>query len=428
MYLLNLGYKWNLLGTEGVQGVVMLPSRNSLVKLQRSPRPDSQAVLLDPQLYLTGLNAADCMKVCANLASFPWFGVEAMPEFDSSEQNRSEWNRSMRDQVVARWSRTEPDQERISEACMEAIQTQLEMACTHVILPGPLITEREDEAQPQAEWLDTALQATQELDVSQPILATVALHDAVINDSAFEPAGFLDTIVDQITAREGLDGVYIVIAQSDFKHPFSTSLKVLKAYGYLTRAFSAAGYDAVITNFADIFGLICTALGSTALASGPSQSLRRLSMLDFRDEGFGLAIPYFYSHQVASELATESDLDMLVARRLLRRIQDGTIYSQALMVELSRPGPPLGSARNLPPWAESQNNLTAAQRHLVSRCAIEQGRLARLALPQRLDAVRDWLETATANMLLIQDRIRPTSIKGTKAPTGDWLTLLDELT
>lgn len=81
-----------------------------------------------------------------------------------------------------------------------------------------------------------------------------------------------------------------------------------------------------------------------------------------------------------SELATETDLDVLVAGRLLRRIQDGipTTSSQALMVELSRPGPTFGSARNLTPWAEGQNNLTAAQSHLVSRCDLEQGRLVRL--------------------------------------------------
>jgi hypothetical protein len=427
MYLLNLGHRWNLLGTEGVQGVVLLPSRNSLVKLQRSPRPDSQAVLLDPQLYLSSLNAADCTKVCANLASFPWFRIDQMPEFESGEQTRTQWNQAMREQVIEQWTGQEPTDDDVDESCKAAIETQIQLACTHVILPSPLITEREDEAQRQAEWLDTGLAACAELDVSQPILATVALHDGVLNDAAFETAGFLDTIVDQVTAREGLDGVYIVVAQSGFYHPFLTPPKTYKAYAHLAKAFAAAGYDTVITNFADAFGLVCTAFGATAMASGQSQSLRRLSVLDFKDTGGGRAIPYFYSHKVIAELATETDLDNIVQKRLLKRVEDVTTYSQALMTELGKPGPPKGSARNLPPWAESQNNLTTAHRHLVCRLATEQAKLAKLGPQPRLDAVRDWLESSTANMLFVKERLKPETLKGCVASSDSWLTVFDEL-
>jgi hypothetical protein len=427
MYLLNLGHRWNLLGTEGVQGVVLLPSRNSLVKLQRSPRPDSQAVLLDPQLYLASLNAADCTKVCANLASFPWFGIDQMPAFDSGEQTRTQWNQAMREQVIQQWPGQEPKDAGIDEACRAAIETQIQLACTHVILPSPLITEREDEAQRQAEWLDTGLLACADLDVSQPILATVALYDGVINDAAFEAAGFLDTVVDQITAREGIDGVYIVVAQSKFEHPFSTPTRTYRAYAHLAKAFAAAGYDSVITNFADAFGLVCTAFGATAMASGQSQSLRRLSVLDFRDAGGGLAIPYFYSHKIIAELATETDLDNIVAKRLLRRVEDVTTYSQTLMTELAKSGPPKGSARNLPPWAESQNNLTMAYRHLVCRLATEQAKLVKLGSQPRLDAVRDWLESSTANMLFVKDRLKPETLKGCVASSDVWLNVFDEL-
>lgn len=427
MYLLNLGHRWNLLGTESVQGVVLLPSRNSLVKLQRSPRPDSQAVLLDPQLYLASLNAEDCTKVCANLASFPWFGINEMPAFESGQQTRTQWNQTMREQVIQQWPGQEPTDAAIEDSCRTAIETQIALACTHVILPSPLITEREDEAQRQAEWLDTGLRVCAELDVSQPILATVAVFDGVINDAAFAPAGFLDTIVDQVTARQGLDGVYIVVAQSGFEHPFSTPAKTYRAYAHLSKAFSAAGYDAVITNFADAFGLVCTAFGATAMASGQSQSLRRLSILDFKDAGGGRAIPYFYSHRVIAELATETDLDNIVARRLLKRVEDVTIYSQSLMTELAKPGPPKGSARNLPPWAESQNNLTTAHRHLVCRLATEQAKLSKLGSQPRLDAVRDWLESSTANMLFVKERLKPETLKGCVASSEVWLSVFDAL-
>ena len=397
------------------------------MKLQRSPRPDSQAVLLDPQLYLASLNAVDCTKVCANLASFPWFGINEMPAFESGQQTRTQWNQTMREQVIQQWPGREPTDAAIEEACRTAIETQIAIACTHVILPSPLITEREDEAQRQAEWLDTALRVCGELDVSQPILATVALYDGVINDAAFAPAGFLDTIVDQVTAREGLDGVYIVVAQSAFEHPFSTPVKTYKAYAHLAKAFSGVGYDAVITNFADAFGLVCTAFGATAMASGQSQSLRRLSVLDFKDSGGGRAIPYFYSHKVIADLATETDLDNIVAKRLLKRVEDVTTYSQSLMTELAKVGPPKGSARNLPPWAESQNNLTTAHRHLVCRLATEQAKLVKLGAQPRLDAVRYWLESSTANMLFVKERLKPETLKGCVASSDAWLTVFDAL-
>jgi hypothetical protein len=415
-----------MLGTEGVQGVVLLPSKSSLVKLTRSPRPDSQAVILDPQLYLAGLNAIDCTKTCANLASFPWFGIADMPAFASEEQTRNQWTQTMRDQVQARWTGVEPIGDAIEAACRAAIDVQLQLTCTHLVLPSPLITEREDEAQRQADWLEAGLKICKELEVSQPILATVALHDSVLNDGAFEEAGFLDTIVDQITAREGVDGVYIVVAQSGYDHPFLTPVKVLKAYAHLCRAFVAAGTDNVITNFADVFGLVCTAFGATAMASGQSQSLRRLSMLDFKDAGGGRAIPYFYSHKTIAEFASETDLDNVVAKRLLQRVRDVTRYSQDLIVELAKPGPPKGSARNLPPWAESQNNITRAQQHFVCRIATEQARIAALATQERLDTVRDWLETSAANILFVKEQLKPTTIKGCVAPSQPWLNLFDQ--
>src|SRR5438046_1913423 len=128
---------------------------------------------------------------------------------------------------------------------------------------------------------------------------------------------------------------------------------------------------------------------------------------------------------LAARTATEADLDNIVAKRLLRRVEDVTTYSQSLMAELAKVGPPRGSARNLPPLAESQNNLTTAHRHFVSRAALEQGRLARLASAAKIDSARDWLENASANMLYVGERLKPETLKGCAAPTGEWLDILD---
>lgn len=415
MFLLNLGYRWTL--NDEVRGAVFLPTGNSCAKILRAPLPDLKRVILDPQLYLAGLNAGDCRKVCARLASYPWFGVD-LPAFDSTTMSRRQWDQEMQARVADVWPGKAPeDAGDIRQACTTAIDIQQQISCTHVILPAPLITEREDEAQLQAEWLDEGLAAAQDLEVGQPLLATVALAETVLNSAAFEATGFLDTVVDQITAREGLDGVYIVVAQNDDNHPFENSEKVQQAYLHLSKAFSDRGYGTVLTNFADVLGLACMGVGATDFSTGPSQSLRRLSMSGFRDAGGGKAFPKFYSHKIVAELATETDLDRVVQKRLLRKVEDRTVHSEGLMDTLAAGG----SASQLQAWAESQNNVATAQRHFIARMAME---ARALRGGQRAERIREWLEEAAAGMLFVNQKMGNDG-KVYGAPTLKWLELFE---
>lgn len=421
MLLLNLGYKWTLQEVESVNGVLLLPCGNSLPRIQRENQPHP-TTLFDPQLYLAQLDAQDASKVCARLASYPWFNVPDLPVFDSSEMTRSAWDQAMREAVIAGWPGQPPNGDDLSQAAMSAVDFQQSRSCSQIILPGPLIVEREDEAATMAEWLDAGVGAASELEVPQPLLATVALDEAVINEAAFAPAGFLDAVVDQVTAREGINGVYIVIAQSSATHPFEASPTVFRAYAHLVKAFSEFGYDSVLTNFADVFGLVCGALGATGFSTGPSQSLRRLSLGAFSDSGQGRAYPYFYSHRLIAELATETDLDRIVAARLLSRVRDRTAYSQALMEELGRPG----SARNLANWAENQNNTTASHKHFVSRMGLEDRALLNLPPSERVDRISDWLQGAASTFLYIRSRLDE-GLKGRVAPAQKWLDIFESI-
>jgi hypothetical protein len=292
-----------------------------------------------------------------------------------------------------------------------------------VILPAPLIREREEEGATLAAWLDAGLRVAAELEVAQPLLATVALSDATLNEDAFKPAGFLDSLVDHVTAREGLAGVYIVVAQAGVaSHPFQLGELVRRAFLHLCKAFRDGGVQMIAVNFADVFGFVCTAVGATDVASGPSQSTRRLNLNAFRDDQYGVAVPQYYSHRVIGEFTTETDLNRLVEAKLLRRIADETPYSADLL-EALREG---RTAADLPPWAESQNNLGAAQRHLVSRLAAEGAQFRKLPPHKRETAVRDWLEDAEAGILYLKKRLA-TPVIGKAAPAASWLEHLDEL-
>jgi len=424
MFLINIGHSWSFQSLSGADGVVLLPSKVSYARLARES-PDARTILFDPQLYLSELDVDDCGKACTNLASYPYFGVRGVESYDSSVEKRNEWQSRMREVVREGWTARAPvDESEANEACENAIALQQDLHCSHVILPSPLLKEREDEAQTLGLWLDQGLETAQNLEVEEPLLATIALSESVLSDIAFSELGFLDTIVDQVTARDGIDGVYIVVAQSVSRHPFDSEESVCRCYAYLSKAFSEAGYEYVLVNFADVFGLVCMGLGASGFATAQSHALRRLALPAFNETSGGRAYPHFYSHVSASEFATESDLDRIRDARLLRRIRDITPVSQQLMATLASGG----SASTLRAWAESSNNLNAAQTHFLTRVAREQAGLRNLDLGARQEYVEDWLETADATLLLIRQRLgRGNNLKGRSVPAESWIRIVNDI-
>lgn len=421
MFLLNVGGKWTLATeVEEVKGAVFLAAANGNVRFTRKASPELSRILIDPQLYLAGLDRTRCGKTCGRLATHPWFQVPNLPEFDSGAGVR-EWQKEVERIAATNWPGRPPEGAAIEASCRSAVECQLGFGCTHIILPAPLVRDREEEGTTLAAWLDAGIGVAAELEVGQPLLATVALSDATLNEEAFGPAAFLDSLIDHVTAREGLSGVYIVVAQTGVAaHPFQLPELVRRAYLHLSKAFRRGGVEMIAVNFADVFGFVCSAVGATDVASGPSQGTRRLNLNAFRDDQYGVAVPQYYAHRVIGEFKSETDLNRLVAAKLLRRVADGTPYSEDLL-EALREG---RTAADLPPWAEGQNNLAAAQRHLVYRLATEGEKFRKLTLAKRETLVRDWLEDAEAGVLYLKNRLNTPAI-GTAAPAASWLEQLD---
>jgi hypothetical protein len=427
MFHLNLGSR-RVYSEVATHGIVHLPSENNVDRLTPGKSGDYQSVLLDPQLYLKGAAPADCQILCLRLAGYGWFGVAPLDDFDlrtPSGYSKEEKERA-RAQVARSWSAAVPsDPAGRQAAARAAIEMQLSVGATQLILPAPLITEREDEAGVQGDWIDDGVAATNDLEVDLPRLATVALHEEVLSDAAFQPLGFLDTVIDQVTSRDGVDGVYIVVAQKRSGHPFTTPERVLRAYLYLVKRFARRGYQAILTNYADVFGLICMGAGATGFATGASFRQRRLCIESLIDEGGGKVFPHYYSHRLIGELRTEEDLAAIIEHRLLQRVRDESPVAQPLLEVLDRGG----SAGDLQAWAEGQNNLTAAVQHFIWRMNAEAQRLLAEPLPaRRRDMVRAWLEDADANALYIKNRLKKAAPKGERvAPAGTWLRLYDEI-
>jgi hypothetical protein len=425
MFLMNLGYGWPIAAAvDDLEGVVIIPAHNDAERVRRTSTREFSRVLVDPQLYLAGLSAEDCSTTCCRLATYPWFGVEDLPRFDSSSEKKRDWKAKLKVATADGWLGEPPSGDAIREACIEAIDFQIELGCSHIILPSPLVTEREDEAELQAIWLDAAMEVVEESDVAAPVLASIAIADSAVSSASFDEAAFLDTIVDQVTTRD-VHGVYIVVVQTGpADHPFDTPSHLLRAYAHLSARFGETGLDTIVVNFADVFGLGTLAHGATAFATGASRNLRRMSLAAYRDAGGGRALPSLYSHKMLGEYLSETHLDQIAEVNMLRRVSDRTHASQPLLAAL-RAG---RSAGNVVAWAESQNNIDTAKKHFVQAMQREAVRLAGSKRPR--DSVIDWLETAAASRLLLRDRLGRAGLDpsvGRHADAEAWLDALSSV-
>lgn len=418
MFALNEGYNWFSTNAANLEGVIYLAQGNDRERMRRSPQASVTKKLFDPQLYLAGLTGDESAKSCARLASYPWFGIDGVPEFDSGENVRRKWQQQVQDFVKENWSGCAPDEDKRAECATSAVAFQADLGCTHILTPSPLIAEREDEAESCALWIDAALDAADELETGQPVIATVAVSEAVLNDASFKEGGFLDTVVDQVTSRNGLGGVYIVVAQTQKRHPLAAPKVVTGAYAHLTRAFADFGYEFVFVNFADVFGVACLGLGATGFATGRSQGSRRLCLASMLDEGGGLPLPHLYSHRAVAEFLPEREMQVIAGRNLLEHVRDVTPHSEDLFQALD-----VGNqASTVPAWAENKSNVTAATKHLIARMTRVGRAYAKWSVDARLEKVSSWLATATANQTAIVKGLANQLERTTPvyAPVDEW--------
>ena len=90
----TIGYKFALDDDTKLAGSLVLASTVAMHGLERrrlDQHPHLERRLFDPQLYLAGLDAAQCKKHCARLASYPWFGIGGLKQFDSAEHKQKGW-------------------------------------------------------------------------------------------------------------------------------------------------------------------------------------------------------------------------------------------------------------------------------------------------------------------------------------------------
>lgn len=395
-FYVTTGYRFQIPNTVHPDGSVIFASAMPMHQLERrridSRYPHMQKRLFDPQLYLSGLDAASSSRHCANLAAYPWFGIQDFTAFESDLHTQSSWSEEARQRIPEFWLRAAPsDPEVVRVAVEECVEFQMRLGCEALILPSPLTVDPSSDYSDELMWLDYALQYLDERESPSevPVFATVALADICVRYSDPDSNAFLNLILDNISARD-VDGVYIVIEQGSEaeNRRQCTSTRTLWSVLELCHLFSQDCGLRVGVNFLGAFGLVCTAAGAEFWSSGWYKSEYRLRLAD--SLAGGRAYPLYWSLPSLVDVHLERDFDRLARNESLSLIEDQTVASDGLLRAV-REG---RRVSEVPAWTYSQSNVAVAREHFFLSVLQQERMLEPQDLSQRRDLVSQWLESS----------------------------------
>ncbi len=389
-FFANFGYQFRDPGAPVGGGMILARAMpmHSLIRRKVTGAFLAQR-LFDPQLYMAGINAASATKEATNLASYPWFGVPGLDEYDSGLVKQKDWKRNVQGDIGSKWpSSTLSDPSQIRQALRACIQFQIELECEAIILPSPLCAPSDLSLTEQILWLDLGLEIANELDVSLPVYTTLALSDVVVSLSAPQKNEFLDLALDAIGARES-DGVYLVLEQGlegdATRDP--SNLRVLESILYLVSGFATGTGKTVGVNFLGPFGIACRGAGADWVCSGWYKSLYRFRLGDVGGST-GRAYPTYWSASALAHVHLATDLDALANSTHWRAVQTNTRSAAPLHLAFSS----AKKVKDVPAWQYRQSNIQGARQHFYqAMCELE------AAISTNSDPrgwAREWLASA----------------------------------
>ncbi len=400
MFFYNLGYQWPILplGKHGVCiGAQGIDSHSALTRRGRKDLPESSQRIFDPQMYLRDLGA-NCTPVVDRLVTYPWFNtaVTECPE----TQKTHEWIKQV--SANAGWPCLVDDGrlDTIHQITRFCIDFQMQFGVKALILPAPMTRDPESDYTCETRWLDCGLN-TIPPGSNLPVYATLAVSDRSLMHRKPDESDLLNTIVDQITARTELNGVYIVLEQvvpSD--SPYLLDSGVAWALLRLCYDFGVRSGLEVIVNYTDIFGLACMAAGATGFCSSINTKGKRLCPNDFEPREGGRAYPKFYSPSLILNLSPRDIAGKIAARRLLRFLSsDTTEYSSSLIDTIEAEQ----DIDQVEAWQERPNNVIAARNHFILSVIKLTERL--LASDDKISFVLSWLQNAERDTRYLAERL-----------------------
>ena len=398
----NIGYKFAIPGDVITDGSIILASALPMHQLERrkinKKYPHMKLRLFDPQLYLSDMDAYETRRHTANLASYPWFGVDGLSEYKSAQQTQSKWSEYSRKVIPSIWPGNSPaNQKVIDEGVQECIDFQIRKGCWGIILPSPLTTDPSTDYTNELRWLDASLTYCKKNKIQAPLFATVAISDLCVRYADPKDNILLELITDSISARE-VDGVYIVLEQgsepADGRSCSNT--RSLRSILDLVHIFSKEAELRVVVNFFGFFGLALLAAGAEIWASGWYKSVYRLRIADAL--AGGRAYPSYWNYPTVTDIHLGEDFDILIRKGLLPLIKDKTSASDGLLSAVSKGIP----SDNVPAWNYRQSNVAMAREHFFRSAINASQSHSKLSWKKNVNKVEKWLENASMRALKIE--------------------------
>ena len=414
-FYLNVGYTFKRPPVSGVEQGVIIASAMPMHVLERrnidERYPHLERRLLDPQLYLAGLSASASPGACANLASYPWFGVQGLNDFDSALHKQSGWKKDAEKKIAKQWPGAPlSDPKEIEIATQEAVEFQVRLGCEAIILPSPLTRDPGTDYSFEIQWLESGLRQAQAYGKGLPVLATVAIQDLCLLAAEPDSNPLLEIIADSVSAR-GVDGVYLVIEQgseaSDTRQ--CGNFRVLQSALHLTHTLAQDAGIRVFVNFLGAFGLACVAAGAESWASGWYKSLYRMKLSD--KQAGGRAFPTYWSDGMATDVHLQRDLDTLARGAAFASVATMTPPSAGLLNALSNGR----TVASVPDWTWRQSNIASAQEHFIHAMARFDQRLQPLTTQARINTVHDWLKQASTLASTVGPQLESTKLSHVSA-------------
>jgi hypothetical protein len=413
------GYRQSIPRGLPVDGSIIIPCKRiktSVMKKTFKKGEYRRHLLLDPQLYLVGLEAARCAARCSALATYEWFPTgELQKENTSRQKTATKWMKKSKKVIKKYWTGELPTASEADVAVMQVARTQYELGCEAIVLAAPLTVNPNSDYSVELDWLDRGIAAAKQSSLfALPLIASIALSEKVlIGIDPFENV-LLETIVDHVSVRS-IDGVYIVVELGSTEGYYLESGQAVGALIRLVDAFKRAGIERIIVNYTTTAGLLAIAAGADTMCTGWYRSERRLRFEELPDtEKAGLTRPAFYSHPLGGEIHMK-DLQRIAKSGKLEYFADETRFSEGLLRAL-RDGKKVS---DVPEWRYLPSNNDSAKKHFYTAVAREIDRLRGLDEEQRHATAREWLVGASARAELLKELEEQDDVVGPEESDGD---------
>ena len=358
MFFYNLHRQWDLFKGAKPHGTIFHPiGFDQVSAYNRSfPKEFPEIKLFDPNIYFWKLELGKCARACSKIATYDYVPIE-VPEFDKEEHKRIKvWlEKKVNSNIKNVWPPCVENEQEIKECIEKCLKFQEYFGVYRLILPSPHIYEVSDNLTDFLQWLDSGLKIG--LGYETPLLVSVSISDICLSQH-------YETILDHITARENVKGIYISIEKSVSGSLAPDNYDVAKSLLDISYIIGNQKNLEVFVNFADVFGLACLAVGATAFATGYELKSKCLDFEQFieKEGRGGGAYPRFFSLSTTKMYQVKDDLNKIRDKRLLRFFEkDRTQHSSPLFGALEA-----GQDHEaVPTWRQQRNNLASARSHFI---------------------------------------------------------------